>query len=172
MSQPCYISVTGSTQGNISEKAFTADSVGNIYQEGHANELFCQSLSLHVTIPRDPQSGSPTGQRVHQPARMIKYFDRASPLLLGSITSGEILQITANYFRTSTAGQQENYFQLQFTDVLLVDLKQYTPLALDPANGPYRDMEEILFTYRAIQSTHKIAGTSGSDDWRKPKSSS
>lgn len=170
MSQPCYVAITGATQGNISQNAFTADSVGNIYQEGHANELFCQSLTMHVTIPRDPQSGAPTGQRVHQPATLVKYVDRASPLLLASITSGEILQITANFFRTSTAGKQENYYQLVFTDALLVDLRQHTPVALDPANGPYRDMEELMFTYRMVEATHKIAGTSGADDWRNPKS--
>ena len=171
MSQPVYVSITGATQGNISQNAFTADSVGNIYQEGHENEVFCQALTVHVTIPRDPQSGAPTGQRVHQPASLIKYVDRASPLLMASITSGEILQVTANFYRTSTAGKQENYYQVQFTDVLLVDLRQYTPVALDPANGPYRDMEEILFTYRKIESTHKVAGTSGADDWRSPKAS-
>lgn len=170
MSQPMYLSVTGATQGNISQKAFSADSVGNVYQEGHEDEIFCQSMSSHITIPRDPQSGAPTGQRVHQPATLVKYLDKASPLLLNAITSGEILQITANYYRTSTAGKQEQYYTVQFTDVLLVDYRQHTPVALDPANGPYRDMEEIAFTYRKIEATHKIAGTSGSDDWRSPKS--
>lgn len=31
MPTPCYISITGQTQGNITAGAFTADSVGNIY---------------------------------------------------------------------------------------------------------------------------------------------
>ena len=170
MSQPAYLTISGTTQGNISQGAFTAQSVGNIYQEGHADEVFCQSFSYHVTIPRDPQSGAPTGQRVHQPASFIKYVDKSSPLLLQAIASGEILQITANFYRTSTAGKQEKYYTLQFTDALLIDFKQYTPIALDPANNPYRDMEEIHFTYRKIEATHEVAGTSGSDDWRAPKS--
>ncbi|MFG0680554.1 type VI secretion system tube protein Hcp, partial [Pseudomonas sp. xss_4] len=34
MSTPAYISITGKTQGNITQGAFTSDSVGNIYQEG------------------------------------------------------------------------------------------------------------------------------------------
>lgn len=170
MSQPMYLSITGATQGNISQSAFTANSVGNVYQEGHTDEVFCQALNFHITIPRDPQSGAPTGQRVHQPASIIKYTDKSSPLLLNAVTSGEILQITANFYRTSTAGKQENYYEVQFTDVLLVDYRHYTPIALEPDNGPYRDMEEIMFTYRKIETTHKIAGTSGSDDWRAPKS--
>ena len=35
MPTPCYISITGQTQGNITAGAFTADSVGNIYVQGH-----------------------------------------------------------------------------------------------------------------------------------------
>lgn len=170
MSQPLYLSITGATQGNISQGAFTSDSVGNIYQEGHEDEVFCQAISYHVTLPRDPQSGQVTGQRVHQPAMLLKYVDKSSPLLLTSIASGEMLQITATFYRTSTAGKQEKYYTVTFTDVILVELRPYTPEALNPDNGPYRDMEEIKFTYRAIQVTHEIAGTSGSDDWRQPKS--
>lgn len=34
MPTPCYISITGQTQGNITAGAFTADSVGNIYGAG------------------------------------------------------------------------------------------------------------------------------------------
>lgn len=170
MSQPIYLNITGATQGNISQQAFTANSVGNIYQEGHEDQVFCQALSYHVTLPRDPQSGQVTGQRVHMPAAMLKYVDKSSPLLLTSIASGELLQITANYYRTSTAGTQEQYYTVVFTDVILVELRPYTPDALAPENAPYRDMEEIKFTYRAIQVTHVVAGTSGSDDWRAPKS--
>jgi type VI secretion system secreted protein Hcp len=96
-------------------------------------------------------------------------LDKASPLLLGSATSGEILQMEAHFFRTSTAGKQEKYYTIKFTDVLLVDYKQYTPEALDPKNGPYRDMEDLLFTYRKVEVTHDVAGTSGADDWRSPK---
>ncbi|MBB9083704.1 hypothetical protein FSH97_020580, partial [Escherichia coli] len=38
MPTPCYISITGQTQGNITAGAFTADSVGNIYVQGHEVE--------------------------------------------------------------------------------------------------------------------------------------
>ncbi|KEA24206.1 hypothetical protein BH79_29030 [Pseudomonas aeruginosa C0324C] len=44
-----------------------------------------------MIIPRDPQSGQPTGQRVHKPVVITKVFDKASPLLLAALTSGERL---------------------------------------------------------------------------------
>lgn len=35
MPTPCFISVVGKNRGNITAGAFTADSVGNIFVEGH-----------------------------------------------------------------------------------------------------------------------------------------
>lgn len=63
MPTPCYISITGQTQGNITAGAFTADSVGNIYVQGHEDEMLVQEFLHNVTVPTDPQSGQPSGQR-------------------------------------------------------------------------------------------------------------
>ncbi|WP_126980509.1 type VI secretion system tube protein TssD, partial [Saezia sanguinis] len=67
MPTPAYISIEGKTQGNITQGAFTADSVGNVYVEGHEDEILVQEISHRVTTPTDPQSGQPSGQRVHKP---------------------------------------------------------------------------------------------------------
>ena len=52
MPTPCYISIEGQTQGNITAGAFTSDSVGNIYVEGHEDEVLVQEFS-HV-VPYRP----------------------------------------------------------------------------------------------------------------------
>ncbi|MDP5566664.1 type VI secretion system tube protein TssD, partial [Pseudomonas aeruginosa] len=54
--------------------AFTEDSVGNTYQEGHEDQVMVQGFNHEVIIPRDPQSGQPTGQRVHKPVVITKVF--------------------------------------------------------------------------------------------------
>ena len=54
MPTPCYISITGQTQGNITAGAFTADSV-----QGHEDEMLVQEFLHNVTVPTDPQSGQP-----------------------------------------------------------------------------------------------------------------
>lgn len=68
MPTPCYISITGQTRGNITAGAFTADSVGNIYVQGHEDEMLVQEFLHNVTVPTDPQSGQPAGQRAHKPS--------------------------------------------------------------------------------------------------------
>ncbi len=52
MPTPCYISITGQTQGNITAGAFTADSVGNIYVQGHEDEMLVQEFLHNVILSR------------------------------------------------------------------------------------------------------------------------
>lgn len=40
MSTPCYVSIEGLTQGNITADAFTAEPVGDIYVEGHEEKSY------------------------------------------------------------------------------------------------------------------------------------
>lgn len=81
MPTPCYISITGQTQGNITAGAFTADSVGNIYVQGHEDEMLVQEFLHNVTVPTDPQSGQPAGQRAHKPFIFTVALNKAVPLM-------------------------------------------------------------------------------------------
>ncbi len=168
MPTPAYMSITGATQGNISENAFTSDSVGNTYQEGHENECLVQALMTNVTVPTDPQSGQPTGIRSHRPTSFTKVFDKASPLLWQALATGEVLQMEVNFYRVSTAGIQEKYYTIKFEDAVLVDGKGYMPNCLDPDNHNFVHMEDWAFVYRKVTWSHGKANTEGSDDWRKP----
>lgn len=170
MPTPGYVTVQGQKQGNITQGTNTGQSVGNSYQSGHEDAFLAQAMSCEVMIPRDPQSGQPTGQRVHQASTITKYFDKCSPLLWQALCAGEVLQIAMDFFRTSMQGTQEKYFTIKWTDAVLVDGKGYMPNCLDPNNSSYGNMETWSFTYRKIEWDHDVSGTSGSDDWRNPLS--
>jgi type VI secretion system secreted protein Hcp len=162
--------IEGLNQGLITSGANSMESMGNRYQQDHTDEITVQGFKHDILIPRDPQSGQPSGQRVHQPLIITKIFDKSSPLLYAALTSGERLgTIYIHWFRTSMTGTQEHYFTHELTDAMIVDIKAYSPNALDPSMAHFTQMEDISFTYRAISWTHEIAGTSGSDDWRAPK---
>ncbi|RPX12267.1 Hcp family type VI secretion system effector [Pseudomonas aeruginosa] len=174
MATPAYMSITGTKQGLITAGAFTEDSVGNTYQEGHEDQVMVQGFNHEVIIPRDPQSGQPTGQRVHKPVVITKVFDKASPLLLAALTSGERLtKVEIQWYRTSAAGTQEHYYTTVLEDAIIVDIKDYMHNCQDPGNAHFTHLEDVHFTYRKITWTHEVSGTSGSDDWRSssPRSS-
>ena len=47
MPTPAFISIEGSNQGKITAGAFTEDSVGNVYVEGHEDEIMARlAISL------------------------------------------------------------------------------------------------------------------------------
>ena len=149
MATPAYMSITGEKQGLITAGAFTADSIGNSYQEGHEDQVMVQGFSHEVIIPRDPQSGQPTGQRVHKPLRITKVFDKSSPLLLQALTSGErITEVVIQWFRTSASGTQEHYYTTTLEDAIIVDMKDYMHNCQDPANSHFTHLEDVQFTYR------------------------
>ncbi len=170
MPTPAYMTIEGTTQGNITQDAFTEDSVGNIWQEGHENEVVVQAFKHNVMIPRDPQSGQPSGQRTHRPVTVTKIFDKASPLLYNALCSGELLTtVEIKWYRTAASGTQEHYFTIKLEDAIIVDIQGYMPNCQDPANDTFTHLEDVSFSYRSITWNHEVAGTSGSDDWRAPK---
>ena len=170
MAIPAYMSVTGTKQGLITAGAFTADSVGNTYQEGHEDQVMVQAFSHEVMRPTDPQSGQPVGQRVHKPVVITKVLDKASPLLLAALTSGEtITTVVIKWYRTSGDGSPDHYYTTKLEDAIIVNIKDYMHNCQDQANSHFTHLEDVHFTYRKITWTHEVSGTSGSDDWRKLK---
>jgi len=164
------MTVEGATQGNITEGAFTEDSVGNIWQEGHEDEVLVQAFNHSVMIPRDPQSGQPSGLRTHRPVTVTKIFDKASPLMYQALCNGELLpKVEIKWYRTAPSGVQEHYFTIKLTDAICVDIQSYMPNCQDPANQSFTHLEDVSFSYRSIEWTHEVASTTGSDDWRKAK---
>ena len=168
MPVPGYLTVSGATQGNITQGAGSTTSIGGLSQTGHEDQCLIEAMSCEVVIPRDPQSGQPTGTRVHQPSTFTKIFDKASPLLWQSLCTGEVLQMQMDFYRIATTGTQEKYYTIKWTDAVMVDGKGAMPNCLDPAFANYTNMETWSFTYRKIEWDNTAAGTSGSDDWRSP----
>jgi len=170
MPTPAYMTIEGETQGNITSGTFTADSVGNIWQEAHQDEILVEAFNHNVTVPTDPQSGQPTGQRVHKELIITKVFDKCSPLLYEALTRGEKLtKCVLKWYRTSPQGVQEHYFTHTLTDAIIVDIKSYMPNCQDANNASFTHLEDVAFSYRMIDWEQVVCGTSGSDDWRTPQ---
>ncbi len=101
MPTPCYISIEGQTQGLITAGACTADSIGDSFVEGHEDEMLVQQFDHVVTVPTDPQSGQPSGQRVHKPFKFTVALNKAVPLLYNALSSGEKLKtVELKWYRT------------------------------------------------------------------------
>lgn len=170
MAQPAYIKIQGSTQGLISSKASSEASIGNRYQAGHEDEIMAQEIEHIVTVPTDPQSGQPTGQRVHKPFIFTCSLNKAVPLLYNALTKGERLtSVEIHWFRTATNGGSEHYFTTKLEDAIITDITLIMPNAQDKNNADKTELFKVSLNYRKIIWEHTAAGTSGSDDWREAK---
>ena len=168
MNNPIFMRVEGSRQGAITAGAYTAPSIGNSYQEGHENEAIIKGYSHNVTIPRDPLSGQPSGQRVHSPFVVTKLLDKSSPLLMSALATGETLPIVElKLYRTNYDGKLEHFYTLLLEDAIVIDITPDVPHAFGETERDVAPLEHVSFSYRKIRWTHEVAGTSAEDDWRK-----
>lgn len=169
MPTPAYISIRGMTQGDITKQSFTADSVGNVFVEGHEDEILVQKIEHQIGVPTDPQSGQPSGQRIHKPFKFTSALNKATPLMYQALASGEKLEsVVVRWYRTSSEGKQEHFFNTVLEDATIVEIHTVLPHAQDKVNENYTQLIEVAMAYRKITWTHIAAGTEGSDDWRKP----
>ncbi|MDH5387815.1 MAG: Hcp family type VI secretion system effector [Gammaproteobacteria bacterium] len=163
---PAFMSVEGVTQGMITEGALSEESVGNLYQEGRDDQFMVQAFEHSIMIPRDSQSGQPSGTRIHKPLTVTKVFDKASPLLYQALVTGESLICRIEWYRTSSEGLNEHYFTHELEGAAIVDIKSIMPNCQDPNTAHFTHLEEVSFSYSTITWTHEVAGTEGTDDWR------
>ena len=168
MPTPAYLAITGYRQGLISGGASTQESIGNLYKKGHENEILVQAYSHQIIIPRDPQSGQPTGKAVHKPFMISKVRDKSTPLILQALTTGEMLETCIIKWYETKSGQDEVCYSIELEDAVIVDVQSSMPSCNDPSMAHMANLEEVYFSYRKIIWTNHSCGTSGSADWRDP----
>ncbi len=162
MPMPFHMSITGQTQGNISE--------GACDMQGRENTILCQALDHEVSIPRDRQSGLPTGKRVHGALTVTKVFDKSSPKIYQALVTGERLnEVKLDFYRINPTGTEEHYFTIKLTNAIIVSVKPWVPNCLDPAKESFTHMEDVSFTYQDIVWTWEIDGIEAQDSWLVPR---
>lgn len=170
MAHPSYIKIEGVTQGLISSQASTEASIGNRYQSGHEDEIMVQEIKHIVNVPTDPQSGQPSGQRVHKPFIFTCSLNKSVPLLYNALTSGEKLtSVEVRWYRVASSGGSEHYFTTKLEDAIITSIDLVMPNAQDPNNSDKTELLQVSMNYRKIVWEHVAGGTSGSDDWRGNK---
>lgn len=156
------MSVEGVSQGMITEGATSEESLGERAVAGHDYEAIVLSLEHSITIPRDAQSGQPSGARLHQPIQVTSYIDKSTPLMNQALVTGESLEVIIELFRPNLEGMPEHYYTILLEGATVVDARVWAP-ASDPER---RQLVQYSFSYSTITWTHETAGAEGSDDWR------
>jgi type VI secretion system secreted protein Hcp len=160
MAVPGHLTLTGIRQGVIE---------GSCDMRGREGTILVEQFDHQVTIPSDPQSGLPTGKRVHKPFKICKYFDKASPKIYQALVTGERMsQVQIKWYRINPGGEEEHYFTHTLEDAIIIDVSPYMPNCLEAAKEQFQHMENVSFTYRKIIWTWVPDGIESEDDWKVP----
>jgi len=151
MASQFYFTIDGARQG-----IFKPDTV-----VAGAPKLIGLSCSIHLSSPRDTATGQASGKRQWQPVVVTKAWGPSSPQIFQALATNEVLKtVVVEFVRPGPRGQESTYATIRLTNGTVADLRQYTD-----AGPPYRQLEEIAFTFQKIE-LHDVAGrTTFDDDW-------
>lgn len=135
---------------------------GQIRSAGKDGLIPVMNFAHEVTTAREAGSGLATGRRQHQPLKIVKAIDRATPLLYNAMIMHENLtKVTLQLQEAGpTAGNKPaTAYSIALTNARISSIVQ----KVEESTGvPY---EEISFTYQSIDWTWHDGGVTAHDDW-------
>lgn len=141
-----YLKLEGELQGDI---------YGESEQAGHEDEIEVISFNHDVIVPRDPNSGSPTARRHHEPIKITKRIDKSTPLLMKALHDSEkLIVFRLTFMRIGDLAVPENYYTITLEDARIVGVRQKKLNTLNTDNAWSDDMETVWFTYDSIDWTY------------------
>ncbi len=157
MPEPYFVTIKGKKSGDIK---------GSCTAAGHKDQILGQALEHKVEMPRSPQTGLPTGRRVHGPLTITKYFDVASPVLFSALCSGEQMnEVVCSFWQKKVDGGEEEYYKITLNDAIIVSIRPWISNVLLPENQNLQHMEDVAFTYSTIKWEHTLGSKEASDKW-------
>jgi type VI secretion system secreted protein Hcp len=161
MPTPTYMSIEGENQGKID---------GGCTISGHEKTILVEQFDHVVHIPTDPQSGLPTGKRIHGPFTVTAMIDQATPKIFQALCSGEHLKsVLLEFWAISKQGKDEKYYTTKLEDAVVVKARPWIPMVLQKDNADLQHMIDYSFTYKKCIWTWVKDGIETEDSWEAPK---
>ncbi|VVE46603.1 type VI secretion protein [Pandoraea iniqua] len=154
---PCYLSLEGAKQGKIE---------GSCEIEAHLGKILIQAVDHRVELPKNPQSGLPSGKRQHLGMNVTKVIDKASPKIEQALCTGERLtKALLEFYHVTKEGHEEQYYTIELFNAVVVASHTWVPNCLDKNNASLGHMQDIEMTYEKIVWTWVKDGIQTDDDW-------
>lgn len=161
MAMPSYLYLDGETQGKID---------GSCTIQGHEKAILVQMVDCTIEIPKNPQTGLPSGKRKHLGMKITKDIDKSSPKIMQALCAGEHMKtVDLKFYRITKDGKEEEYYKITLTNAIIVDTRVWVPNCLEETSKPMGQMEDVTFTYEKITWTWVPDGIEAEDSWEVPK---
>lgn len=154
MANSIYLTLNGVKQGLISAGCSSLDSIGNLCQACHTDQIYIYELNHSITREQNVS---------HHPIVIVKPIDKSSPLMGIAISNNERLDGSIDIYRTSQNGAQELFYTIKLTNITITSINVFYPNSL--THNDSQPQESISLKYESISWQHHVAGTSGYSIW-------
>ncbi len=147
---------------------------GSITQKGREDSIGVIAVSHSIVSPRDPQSGLPTGQRMHKPWVFTKELDKSTPILFNLLCTNEnITEATFKFWTpqikaTTGVGSEVQFFTIKLTNANIASYDFRQANIRHPDLVKFAEYEEVALTYQKIEWCWVDGGITAMDDWEAP----
>ena len=144
---------------------------GSIIQKGREDSVGVIAVSHSIVSPRDPQSGLPTGQRMHKPYVITKELDKSTPIFYQVLCTNENLtEVIIKFYTpqikaTTGTGNEVNHFTVKLTNANIASIDFRMANIRHPDLVKFPEWEELAMTYQKIEWTWNDGGITSGDDW-------
>ena len=147
-----------------------AEYPGSSEKENREDTSDIFEIEHHIHQPVMPETGEPTGVRIHSPLRVVKVVDKATPGFHKAMCTGQNLaEVVLTFYRIDPASRSEDeYYKITLRQARIVDVQPYMPMSFVPTNESYRHMEQVSFVYEEIEWNWLPDSVVEMDKWRSP----
>ncbi len=129
---------------------------------GRVGAIELRTVSHHMFIPTDTNTGKLTGTRVHAPFSMQKEFDKTTPILYRSLSEGHTLKsATIKMYRVLDSGLETEYFNIILENVKVTSIAPN----LHPSGQTGTHLETIQLRYETITWKYCDGNIIYKDSW-------
>lgn len=119
-----------------------------------------------IISPRDPQSGLPTGKRMHRPIEVLGKYTKAMPIMFNMLATNEnIKKFTLEAWSQHGQGSGTGgavFYTIELENANIATFDHVT----SEVDGTL--FFRATFTYQKITLTWKDGGITATDDWESP----
>ncbi|HLK17048.1 MAG TPA: type VI secretion system tube protein TssD [Fimbriimonadaceae bacterium] len=145
-----YLLVTGAKQGKFKGTG-----------RSKSGKIEVSDFRYGIVSPRDPQSGLPTGQRMHKPIIMTISAADGREFQTALKTNENLPAVQILFWRPSSAGKIEQYETLNLKDATVVKIE------MRKSSGRQTSDMQITLNYQKIESSYSRGKVQAADDWKQ-----
>lgn len=154
-----FLRIEGSKQGQFKGESTMADRLPCSQFKYQTSE----TSAVSSATARDVATGHPSGKRMHGVITIVREIDKASPMFVKAMSTGEILtSVDLEFVHNGASAKPQVYKTLHMSNVMVTSIKSMS-------SGGDRPMESITLTADTenIVAKDMNGNKTSMDDWSK-----